>query len=340
MSYSGVFKTGRAFAALVLLAIVASCARESARTHESAAAESGPTNGSRTERARVNQDASGPASVASPFASIDPLPGLRHVFRLTPSLYCGSEPNSDDAFRSLEQLGVRTAISVDGATPDLDRAAASGIRYVHLPIGYDGISVDRGRNLVYAVEHLEGAIYIHCHKGIHRGPAAAAFVLAALRTFDTGEAIGLMHAAGTSEMYSGLYAAVRGATSAYSPPPDGFEPELPSSAARSSMTMSMVDIEQSWERIEACHQAGWATPKSHPDVDCAAECVILMEHFREARRLPEMSLRPAGFDELMKDAEDAALALSKAIQAGGEGREAGFREMEARCTDCHAAYRN
>lgn len=54
------------------------------------------------------------------------------------------------------------------------RTAKFGLRYVHLPHGYDGVPADRTKELAKAVRELEGPIFIHCHHGKHRSPAAAA----------------------------------------------------------------------------------------------------------------------------------------------------------------------
>jgi len=66
--------------------------------------------------------------------------GLHNVLRITDRLYCGSEPEGDRGFESLKKLGIKTVVSVDGAKPDLTRAKADGLRYVHIPTGYSGIS--------------------------------------------------------------------------------------------------------------------------------------------------------------------------------------------------------
>src|SRR5207302_1722064 len=67
------------------------------------------------------------------------LPGLHNVHCVADRLYSGSVPEGDAGFASLRRLGVQTAISVDGARPDVDRARRFGLRYVHIPVGYDGV---------------------------------------------------------------------------------------------------------------------------------------------------------------------------------------------------------
>src|SRR5215475_14398645 len=71
-------------------------------------------------------------------------PGLHNVYRLTEKLLSGSSPEGDEGFASLQRLGVKTIISVDGMRPDLERAHRFGMRYVHLPIGYDGVPKEQG----------------------------------------------------------------------------------------------------------------------------------------------------------------------------------------------------
>src|SRR5690242_3938505 len=69
--------------------------------------------------------------------------GLHNVYRITDRLYSGSSPDGDEGFRSLQQLGIKTILSVDGARPDVALAHKYGMRYVHLPIGYDGMPRDQ-----------------------------------------------------------------------------------------------------------------------------------------------------------------------------------------------------
>src|SRR5262245_14950937 len=54
-------------------------------------------------------------------AKID-APGLHNVYRITDKLFSGSSPEGDEGFRSLQELGIKTVISVDGARPDVGSA--------------------------------------------------------------------------------------------------------------------------------------------------------------------------------------------------------------------------
>src|SRR5262245_3191207 len=99
--------------------------------------------------------------------------GLPNLFRVTDKLLSGGAPDGDQGFASLQKMGVKTVISVDGARPDVERARKFGLRYVHLPIGYDGVPTEQGLKIARAVRDLPGLVFLHCHHGKHRSPAAA-----------------------------------------------------------------------------------------------------------------------------------------------------------------------
>ena len=106
--------------------------------------------------------------------------GIDNFYQLSEKFSSGSAPEGDAAFAELKKLGVKTIITVDGARPDVDASRRFGIRYVHLPIGYDGVPAAQAVRLVKAAETLPGPIYIHCHHGMHRGPAGAAVICMAV----------------------------------------------------------------------------------------------------------------------------------------------------------------
>ena len=91
-------------------------------------------------------------------------PGLHNVLRLSAKLTSGSSPDGEEGFRSLLRLGIRTIISVDGSRPDVETARKFGLRYIHLPVGYDGVPRDRALQLARAVRDLPGPVYVHCHR--------------------------------------------------------------------------------------------------------------------------------------------------------------------------------
>src|SRR5262245_46397548 len=66
-------------------------------------------------------------------------PTLPNAFRLHTKVISGGQPDGELAFAKLKELGVKTIISVDGARPEVELAKKYGLRYVHLPHGYDGV---------------------------------------------------------------------------------------------------------------------------------------------------------------------------------------------------------
>src|SRR5437763_9329790 len=79
------------------------------------------------------------APVAADTAKVD-APGMHNVYRLTDQLYSGSYPEGEEGFRTLQKLGVKTILSVDGDRPEVALAKKYGMPYVHIPVGYAGIS--------------------------------------------------------------------------------------------------------------------------------------------------------------------------------------------------------
>ena len=110
------------------------------------------------------------------------LTGLHNVVAYHDGFYSGGVPESNAGFDTLSAMGVRTIISVDGAVPDVDAAKARGIRYIHLPIGYNGFDESRKKELVRATRDAMyvGPVYMHCHHGKHRSAGAAGTVAASL----------------------------------------------------------------------------------------------------------------------------------------------------------------
>jgi protein tyrosine phosphatase (PTP) superfamily phosphohydrolase (DUF442 family) len=270
------------------------------------------------------------------------LPGLHNVLRVTDRLYTGSSPDDDVGFMSLEKLGIRTIITVDGARPDVARAKKYGMRYVHLPIGYDGVPREQAVRIAKAVRDLPGPVYLHCHHGKHRAPAAAATALLCLdATCPVEKAVALMKAAGTGANYRGLYASPGHLRRPTKDELNSIPSDFPAEAKVGGLVKHMSAIDQRWDNLDLARKSGWKTPPEHPDVDPPHEALQLEEHFREAGRLP--SSRGDEFRRWLAAAEADARALErelrrKDVDAGAA--EALFRRGAASCVRCHAKYRD
>lgn len=274
--------------------------------------------------------------------------GLHNVIKVTEKLLSGSSPEGDEGFASLQKLGVKTIISVDGAKPDLEKAKKYTLRYVHLPIGYDGVPIDQGMMIAKAVKELPGLIYLHCHHGKHRSPAAAAVVKLCLEPeCKVEEVINLMKKAGTDPKYLGLYAAPKELKRPTTESLDQLKANFPEVAKTSGMMQSMVDIDNHWDNLKLIRTAQWQSPKSHPDLDPAHEALLLWEHYVELARLPETNKKPEKFHQLLNEATENAKELEKELRLGKEratlSKErtaTAFQRSSQSCIQCHSLYRD
>jgi protein tyrosine phosphatase (PTP) superfamily phosphohydrolase (DUF442 family) len=278
-------------------------------------------------------------------ARID-VPGLRNVYRITAMLVSGSSPEGDEGFRSLARLGIKTIISVDGARPDTAAAHRHGLRYVHIPVGYDGLSRQQVLALAKAARDLPGPFYVHCHHGQHRGPAAAAVVhLCSDERCTVEQALTEMRRAGTDPRYKGLYDAPRTLVRPTVRDLDGLPAHFPEVAEVPGLTQCMAEIDRRWDNLKLIRSAGWKTPDAHADLDPPHEALQLKEQFREVRRLNRPDTQHEPFQRWLADIEQKAQDLEEALRVNGgqvnhSSSERLFHSTAALCTQCHAMYRD
>lgn len=284
---------------------------------------------------------------------------LPNVVRVHAKVLSGGQPEGDAGFAALKSLGVRTVISVDGAKPDVPAAAKHGLRYVHLPHGYDGIPTQRVKELAKAVRDLEGPIYIHCHHGKHRSPAAASAACVAAGLIQPESARSVLEVAGTSEAYRGLFQSAEAAEPLEQAVLDRLLVEFRASAKLPPMAEAMVAIEQTHDRLKEIAANGWQTPADHPDLDPAHEALQLREHFTELLRTEQVQREPTAFRQLLQEAGQLAGKLEQALKRPireGEGTsktELARAELErvqlaqslelgiaANCKSCHQQFRD
>ncbi len=270
---------------------------------------------------------------------------LHHVFKLEGGLYSGNAPEGEEGFRELQKMGVKTIISVDGSQPNLDLAHKFGMRYVHLPFGYDGVPQARAVELARAVQTAaaEGPVYVHCHHGMHRGPAAVAVVCRALDGWSPERADEFLKQAGTSHDYAGLFRDVR----AFQPPTTDQLARLPANFPESTKSPPLVDamvtIDERFDALKAAQKAGWHETPGRPALPPAPSAVLLWEAFRELGRDPETRKRGEDYAAKMADGEKAADALRLLLgdPAGAPAaRDAALQTVTRACSVCHKAHRN
>lgn len=266
---------------------------------------------------------------------------LHNVYQLTPRLYSGSAPESEEAFQELKRLGVKTLISVDGSKPYLDEARAHGMRYIHLPIGYDGVPSERQVALIQAYQTTTGAVFLHCHHGKHRGPAAAAVICEGAAGWSPTQALDWMQRAGTGKEYKGLYAS---ASNFVTPTPVQLKTKLPlpELAPTSSLIDAMVAIDTTMDELKRLRQSSWTSPASQGRSPADA-ALLMWEHWKELRRLPGVGSKPEDFLTQLDISEKRSLQLLQTLKetpVNPERSNAEFDALARACTDCHRQFRN
>ena len=271
------------------------------------------------------------------------LPGLHNVVPYTGSgseaFYSGSAPEGDAGFDALVKLGIKTVISVDGATPDLARAKARGLRIVHLPIGYDGFDDARKAELVRAVRDLPKPIYLHCHHGKHRSASAAGAVAVSLRWMTNEAAAARMKVSGTGVGYRGLWSCVAKASPMDAATIDAARGDFPEQTKPESLVASMVAIDEALDNIQFAVAATDAAKRGASAAD-AAEIADLLRILEKDEGVERMA-KSVDFRALLRASSTQAGALEKLL---GEGSSAGVPEAVGRlresCKDCHAKHRD
>lgn len=284
---------------------------------------------------------------AAPYKKIEAT-GLENAFSVEGKIISGNSPHDDTGFETLAKLGVKTIISVDGAAPDVEAAARHGLRYVHIPFGYDGIESSNALKIVKAVSTLPGPIYIHCHHGKHRGPAAIGVACRGLYGWDTTLGDEWLKAAGTATNYIGLYRSVETFKAPTEAELRALPEDFPAKAPVGTLVDMMVKTDEHMDALKSMRAAGFrATPK-HPDLVPVNETLQLLELFRETNRTKVDAHRGENFLAEMARAESAAETLHSALKTLSQGRspesearaEASFTALSKSCTSCHRSFRD
>jgi protein tyrosine phosphatase (PTP) superfamily phosphohydrolase (DUF442 family) len=267
---------------------------------------------------------------------------IRQLFRADTNVFSGNSPETDAAFAEIARLGVKTIISVDGGRPEVELARKHGLRYIHLPIGYDGVPTNRQVELVQAALSSPGPLYVHCHHGMHRGPAAVAVICEGTAGWTTNQALAWLKEAGTAADYAGLYRSVREFRR-----PDvaalARVVELPEVAKTPALVEAMVAIDAEFDRLKAAQKTGWQGIPNQPDMVPAHTATILWEHFRELLRTDDTANHPVDYHSKLTAAANAADRLRSLLReapAPAAARESAFQDLGQACVACHRRYRN
>jgi hypothetical protein len=268
--------------------------------------------------------------------------GLHRYIRWSEKIGQGAQPEGEIAFQNLQALGYKTVLTVDGAMPPVELAKRYGLRYVHVPIGYDGINRDAALRIAKAASSLETPIYVHCHHGKHRGPAAAMIARMQVDGVSNAECELGLEKSGTSHNYSGLYRDIAAFLT--------FDDEalatidaqdLPALVRPEGVRASMVQVSARFENLKLCKEAAWKPLADHPDVSAAHEARMLWELYRESARTPDGKAHGAAYLRMLGEGEKIVIGLEKAIRAGdSDAADRSYEVMVKNCKACHKATRN
>lgn len=281
-------------------------------------------------------------------------PHLPNLVQIHPRVYVGGSPVGQQAADELKRLGVKTIISVDSAKPDLQVSAGAEARYVHLPIGYDSVTDQRAIELAKAIREQGGNIYLHCHHGHHRAPAAAAVACVTAGMISPEQAQEMLAVAGTAARYRGLYRSVENARAIDPQVIAGHQVEFREYAQVAPLAHAMVEIDHALEVVSTRIAEPRGTASSiaaNLVTDPAHQALLLEERFTELIRMQDLQgIASADNDHahdfmgLLEESQAQAAHLRSMVKdparfSSGESAAA-LRQLRESCTKCHARFRN
>lgn len=266
---------------------------------------------------------------------------LHNLHQLNADLWSAGEPAGELAYEELAAIGIKTVISVDGVAPDKELAAQHGITVVHLPIGYDGISDQRSRELAHAIATLPRPIFVNCHHGKHRGPAALCVGAIGSGDISTQTAIEYMTTAQTSPKYAGLWEAAQQAHKQ----PDGVLHDqsivLPEAAEIEDFVEAMAEVDRLYEFLQDCADNNFEAPQEHPDlapISLAGQIHNLLRGMEDDQAVVDGG---AEFFEMLITSRDRASDLESRLEQDNiAGAYESLKLLTDSCSDCHTKYRN
>ncbi len=282
------------------------------------------------------------------------LPGLHHVYFLGDEIISGAEPVGDEAFAEMQKLGVKTILSTDGKVPDYETAAKYGIRYVHVPIQYSGITEDERMRIAKTFREMEGPFYVHCFHGKHRGPAGAAIGRIVIDGIPRDQAIAEMRQwCGTSPKYEGLYEVVAIGHIPTAIETANYDYDFAPEHSFEGLRGGMVAMARKFDNFKlVLRKNDWKPDPAHPDIDPLQEAIQLHKLYADLVELHDTTTRPADYQQWMQQGLEGSERLQRAMSscsqdqdefvAGGWKQEAeeAYKLIADSCASCHAEYRD
>ncbi len=101
------------------------------------------------------------------------VPGIDNFYKVDDQVYRGAQP-SDEGFRYLAQIGVKTVIDLREADSrsraEQKMATAAGLKYVSVPMGGLTPPTPEQTDRIMAIlnDHASGPVFVHCKRGADR----------------------------------------------------------------------------------------------------------------------------------------------------------------------------
>lgn len=290
-------------------------------------------------------------TVALPDVPPGQYPGIVNVYRLSDTIITGSEPHDAEALGQLAAWGVKTVLSVDGKVPDVEAAQELGLRYVHVPIRYRGITDDQILKIAKTFRELEGPFYVHCFHGKHRGPAAAAIGRVALDGLERERAIAEMRQwCSTASKYEGLYSSVALSDLPTAAETEAFDFDFTSATSFKGVREAMVELTRSWDEVQLIEKNDWKPSSEHPDIDALQSATHVSQLMNACGNMEGTEDFEADYFEMLGQTQghlsDVVQFLTDCRVEGtsefvrNEQLDTAFNAAKKSCLTCHAVYRN
>ena len=266
---------------------------------------------------------------------------LHNLHQLSPDLWSAGEPVGEDAYAELAALGIKTVISVDGVAPNKELATKHDITIVHLPIGYDGISEQRSRELAHAMATMPRPIFVNCHHGKHRGPAALCVGAIGSGDISTQQALDYMKLAKTSPKYTGLWHAADVARPLSEAELHDPGIELPEQAVIADRVGAMAELDRLNEFLWECADNDFKAPDHHPDLAPISLAGQIHNLLRGMEDDPDSQTEGPDYFALLITSRDLASTLETQLEQGDiKSAHQTIELLNNSCNDCHGKFRN
>lgn len=262
-------------------------------------------------------------------APSEPIPALRQVDPAV-DIYTGGEPLEPDGYKTLRTLGIQSVIDVDATPPRPGSTDGFEGGVVHLPLKYSGITPEEAGALTALITSLPRPIFVHCHHGTNRAPAAVAVALIGSGEWTPEQGMALLEISGTEPGFNGLHEAVE--TAIEIAPSDRLL--LPVTRDEHvEFAELMGDVDRQWTLLEEGAASGWSSPDAAAD---AAELVDQLRRAFMASTIEEQAYIQLAEQALMesRDLEDALLAGRRDLALNR------YSALGTTCSACHEGYRD